>query len=467
MKTIFQNLFLFLILTGSISYTWAGVYSDTGHGNPNTGVMRDAKAPRGSCRQCHIEDSKGIKYPKGLWQENDNGLCYTCHFNDDITGVYPGQRIYETSGHKIDPRFVWPGPFPAARREIGFEGKCLNCHDPHGKKDRNGLIPSLLITREENLCLACHDGYPSSKDIARELQKPFTHSVFRSSEKHSSDEGDNPDKYSYITGNLHVECSDCHNAHSAFGDSGIKIAPQASNRNSRVSRIRVINGSAGSRPTYQYIVANDTSLPVLEYEICFKCHSSWTQQRPGEPDLSRLFNTNNASYHPVEGQGKNPGIDPNSFAVGINSFSTIYCIDCHGSDDSDIRGPHGSQFPNILKKAYEAQSSPRITSSDELCFICHNFDTYASDLASDVVKGYSRWNETSTIPGSAEGHTFHVGRQNYPCYACHDSHGSPQFGALIITGRTPGIFSFNMSSRGGSCTATCHAPKSYVVNYSR
>ena len=467
MNIIFRIIFLFLILAGSMSYARAGVYSDTGHGNPLTGVLRDTNAPRGSCRQCHIEDSKSITYPKGLWQENDNGLCYACHFNEDITGVYPGQRIYEISGHKLDPRFVWPGPSPAARSEIGFEGKCLNCHDPHGEKDSNGLIPGMLITREENLCLACHDGGQSSKDIARELQKPYKHSVFRSSGKHSADENGNPDRYSYMNGNLHVECNDCHNSHSAFGDAGIKIAPQASNRNSRVSRIRVINGAAGSRPTYQSISPNDTSLPVLEYEICYKCHSSWTQQRPGEPDLARLFNTNNASYHPVEGVGKNFGINPNSFAVGMNSLSTIYCSDCHGSDDSDIRGPHGSQFPNLLRKDYESQSSPRITTSDELCFICHNFDAYANNSASDVVKAYSRWNEASIISGSAKGHTFHVGQQNYPCYACHDSHGSPQVGALIITGRNPGIFSFNMSSIGGSCTATCHGPRSYTVNYSR
>jgi hypothetical protein len=312
-----------------------------------------------------------------------------------------------------------------------------------------------MIAREETLCLACHDGEPSTKDIAREIRKPYSHRNVSS--RHTADEGGDPDRYSYLGGNRHVECSDCHNAHVATGDPFPPTAPEASLRNSRVGRVRVMNGGPGFIPRYEYVVASDSSLKTLEYEICYKCHSSWTQQPPGQQDIASLLNPNNVSFHPVEEQGKNLGINPDSFVGGMNVFNTIYCSDCHGSDDSDLRGPHGSRFPNILKGPYETRSSGSPSSRDDLCFICHSFDTYADPAAAAFQQEASRFNK----------HVFHVGQQNISCYSCHESHGSPRFGALIVTGRFPGINSFNMTTGGGSCLPTCHDSKSYVVNYPR
>jgi predicted CXXCH cytochrome family protein len=439
-----------------------GVYNNTKHGNPLTGVTRDAAIPRGSCKQCHSEGSGAIKYPKSLWRENDNELCYTCHRNETLLGIYPGQRIYDTSTHGTEPRFVWPGPFPSARKDIDAAGKCQNCHNPHGSKDRIGIIPNLLIAREETLCLGCHDGAPAG-DILREARKPYSHLIRQGAGKHSSDEDGNPARYSYAGGNRHAECSDCHNAHAIQHNVSFQTAPAASGKNSRVSRIQVINSSPESIPGYQYISSNDTGAPLNEYEICYKCHSSWTQQPPGQPDMARLFNTNNASFHPVEGQGKNQGIDPNSFTGSVNVSSSIYCSDCHGSNDSNLRGSHGSQFPNILRRPYEAQSNPRVTARDELCFICHNYDTYVNAASASLFQQASRFN----APASINGHVFHVGQKNIPCYTCHDSHGSARFGALIVIRRNPGLLSFSMSSNGGSCLSTCHEQKTYTINYPR
>jgi predicted CXXCH cytochrome family protein len=441
----------------------AGVYAETGHGNPAAGVLRDPSLPRGGCGQCHVEGDAPVRYAKELFRENDNELCFACHTNENITGVYPGRLVYETSNHRTDARTVWPGPIPPARREAGAGGKCLNCHGPHGKQDASGLVPSQLLAREEGVCLACHDGDPSARDIAREIRKPYSHPAVQTTGKHRTDEGGDPSRFSYVGGNRHAECADCHNAHASFGDPVPPAAPAASARNARTSRIRVVNGAAGTIPLYEYRPANDTSTPVLEYEICFKCHSSWTNQPPGEQDLALLFNTNNASYHPVEAQGKSPGIPAGAFAGGKNGFSVIHCGDCHGSDDSTLKGPHGSQFPNILRKAYESRSISRITTREELCFLCHNFDTYANPVVVPGQPDLSRFNP----PAYANGHTSHVGQRNVPCYACHDSHGSPQFPALISTGRTPGILSFIASGTGGTCTPTCHGTQTYVLNYPR
>ena len=450
--------FALLILAGPAGQVWAGVFGETKHGDRITGVMREAAFPNGSCRQCHVDGWPG--YAKGLWRENDNELCFTCHMAENFSGLYPGREFYQVSTHSTDPRFVWPGPFPAARLELDMAGKCINCHDPHGRRDRAGVIPSMLIARQEILCLSCHDGYPSVRDIAQEIRKPYSHRTTFGT--HNSDEGGNPDQYSYTGGNRHVTCSDCHNGHAVFGDPVPPTAPEASRRNSRVSRIRVMNSGPGTIPRYEYLPPSDFSTPVLEYEICYKCHSSWTRQPPGQQDIALLLNTTHASFHPVQGQGKN-FIDPNSFVGGMDSFSTIYCSDCHGSDASRTRGPHGSQFPHILKRPYESQSNTRSSTRDDLCFICHSFDTYADPFSAPAQQEASRFNP----PESANGHVFHVGQQNFPCFACHQSHGSPQFGALMVIGRNPGLRSFNMTLNGGTCLPTCHDSRSYTVNYPR
>lgn len=453
--------FLAIIIAAATSPAWGGVFGETRHGDPASGVGRIPALPKGSCGQCHLDGKAAAKYPKGLWRENDNELCYACHRSVNFSGIYPGLEVYETSRHRTDPMFAWPGPYPPARREPGAAGKCLNCHNPHGRKDRAGLIPSMMVAREEELCLACHDGSPSTRDIAREIRKPYSHPSFFNSGKHRANEGGDPAAYSYVGGNRHAECSDCHNPHAASGDPLPPFAPAASNRNARVGRVRVVNGAPGTMPLYDYRTAFDTSSPVLEYEICFKCHSSWTQQPPGQQDLARLFNTNNASYHPVEGQGKNLFIRPEAFTGGRNAAGTIHCIDCHGSEDSNLRGPHGSQFPNILRRFYEARSTSRSVARDELCFICHNFDTYASQTG--LFQNASRFN----APAAPNGHAFHVGQQNIPCFACHDSHGSPLYPALIVTGRNPGIVNFSANVAGGSCMPTCHGSRTYLSNYPR
>jgi predicted CXXCH cytochrome family protein len=404
-----------------------------------------------------------MKFAHGLWRANDNELCYSCHREENPSGIFPGQRVYQASTHEIDPRFIWPGPIPPPRQGLDESGKCLNCHAPHGKQDRDGLIPSLLLAREETLCLSCHDGDPAVRNIAADLRKPFSHVVMQYSGRHGADENGDPDRYSYVGNNRHVECSDCHNGHALRGDGAPPLAPVASNRNARVGRLRVINSGPGTVPTYEYLPAADTGSPTREYEICFKCHSSWTQQPPGQPDMARLFNPNNASYHPVEDQGRNLTIDPNAFVGGLNAFSTIFCSDCHGSEDLELRGPHGSQHADILRRPYEANSGPRPVTREELCFLCHNFDTYADPLGASFAQQASRFNP----PASPQGHAFHVGEQLVPCNACHDAHGSPQFGALIVTDRMPGLLQFNMGLNGGNCTSTCHASRNYSVNYPR
>ena len=100
--------------------------------------------------------------------------------------------------------------------------------------------------------------------------------------------------------------------------------------------------------------------------------------------------------------------------------------------------------------------------SDELCFACHNFDTYTNDNASDTVQGYSRWNR----PEEGKGHAWHQTEQSVTCYSCHDVHGSTGNPYLLVFGRNPGLNNWIVEGPGERrCFPTCHGDQNYRVNY--
>jgi hypothetical protein len=361
---------------------------------------------------------------------------------------------------------IWPGPVPPARMEAGADRKCVNCHDPHGLSDMLGPIPFLALGREEVLCNTCHDGNPATANVQVDMQKPFRHPVQDKTGIHTGPEESFPADFAASPINKrHSECQDCHNPHVAYRDPlGVPPGSALSKRNLGVSRVRVTNGGPGALPAYTFSAGVDTlSTPLAEYQLCFKCHSSWTTQPFGQTNLAVVLNPANPSYHPVEEQGKDLGIASASFTTGWSASSTTRCGDCHGSDTGMAAGPHGSIFPAILKASYTASSAPRGMNPTEICFTCHVYEVYADNSAPSTTLGASRWNQAA----ADSGHAFHVGDRQVPCYACHVTHGSTTQPHLIATGRVPGIVSYTETPTGGSCTPTCHGIETYTINYAR
>jgi hypothetical protein len=240
-------------------------------------------------------------------------------------------------------------------------------------------------------------------------------------------------------------------------------APELSKNSLGVSRVRVANGAAGAVPSFFFTAGADpVTTPVAEYQLCFKCHSSWTTQPSGQTDLARVLNPANPSYHPVEAAGRNLGIDLRAFTTGWSPGSLTRCSDCDGSDSDLARGPHGSIYRYLLRRPYTASPAPRATQSDELCFLCHAYDTYANRDAAQSQQAASRFNAPA-----GKGHAFHVGEESVPCYACHETHGSATYTHLMARGRTPGLIAYVESPTGGMCTPTCHGSETYSVNYAR
>lgn len=455
------------LLVASAAVAAPNGYRQTKHGDPVNGAQRLAEEGRGECSQCHDEHASrdgvatGGPFPYLLFAADDNALCATCHNISGSLSIYQGSVPYGNSSHGLSGSMTWPGPTPPGRSSSDA-GKCVNCHDPHGASDASGPIPAMTFAREEALCFGCHAGSPASTDVRSQFQKTSRHPIAVSGKHDEAEAGDPSRVAAAPVNNRHAECDDCHNGHVAQRDLSPPFPPSASNRLLGVSRIRVVNGPAGTKPTYAYSGPGDSVSPN-EYELCFKCHSSWTTQPAGQSDQALLFNPQNRSFHPIEASGKNLTIPPGAFAGGWDATRLVYCTDCHSSDDATVRGPHGSSYEHLVKKSYPAIAGAQASTSTDLCFDCHAYDVYANALAPDTTQANSRFNR----PQTSEGHAFHVGRQGITCYTCHVSHGSVLQPALIATGRVPGIISYLPTTAGGACTVTCHGAESYTVNYAR
>ncbi|RMF87858.1 MAG: hypothetical protein D6736_11925 [Nitrospinota bacterium] len=441
-----------LALFPALLLAYGGVYTLTKHGDPLSGVQRDVSLPRGDCNQCHLPHSG---YPFFPFADHTNALCYSCHNGAGALQIYQGQAVYDLSTHATSASMVWPSPPPA--RQAGDWGECVNCHNPHGYKDGTGLVPHMVWRREENLCKECHDGSPAS-DVYTEIGKVSSHPVTTYSGRHAADEGGDSSKFG--TANRHAECVDCHNPHWAKTDS--PSPPDASSRLKGVSRIVV-----GLGRTLTYTGPADTTA-VKEYEICYKCHSSWTTLPAGTTDKAAEFDPANGSFHPVEAVGKNTDIDSRTLVAPLTATSQVYCTDCHTSDNTGVRGPHGSIYAPILKKAYFTGDNSSPPSTD-VCFDCHVSTQYLTDTRASN-STYTHFRD-GTSSGSKNFHYVHTVKDaQTSCKTCHyNIHGTTSAHLIVfntaVVSSSGGQIRYEHRSDGGACTLKCHGkdhnPKSY------
>jgi cytochrome c553 len=242
----------------------------------------------------------------------------------------------------------------------------------------------------------------------------------------------------------HVECTDCHNPHS--------VSTTSSSGPPLVSG-SIANVSGVSRE------GRSVSQIRRESELCYKCHGDNQQPSSAIRRLDNLFNTylefslRNASYHPVEGPGKNSKVP--SLISPLTTNSLIFCTSCHNTDAAPTRNlngmgqPHGSSFRPLLERNYVARDrAGESLSNYTLCYKCHNRQSILSDR--------------SGFP-----HKEHLNNRA-PCAVCHDPHGSRDNTHLInfmtkfqnrdvVTSSSSGKLSFeDLGVEHGRCYLTCH-----------
>ena len=351
------------------------------------------RASEMQCTSCH--DAHDNTNPKFLVTTNEgSALCFSCH----------DRNVWSGSSH-INSTKTWNGtgvnPWFHSSYTTVANNACENCHAPHTAGSPKEI---LNYQNEEDNCLNCHNGNVASKNIQTQFTKTYKHNVYGYTDVHYTSEP-------ALVNNKHVECVDCHNAHTS--NASTAIAPNVSGSTSGVKGIDA-NGSAVTLAQYQY-------------QICFRCHSDniptvmprYTNRYRGVGNNRLDFATTNVSYHPVEAAGKNMSMT--SLVPPLSVSSKIYCTDCHASDGAGSpAGPHGSSNIAILKYAYDTSRFPMMgtgwNATDlnarwPLCFQCHNLSTV-----------------TTIHTNISGGHYFkYIG-----CNTCHDPHGYD--GSLGVNG---------------------------------
>ncbi|MDD2922373.1 MAG: cytochrome c3 family protein, partial [Anaerolineales bacterium] len=372
--------------------------------------------------------------------------------------------------------------------------ECATCHRSHTAKSSS----LRKLTGEEQVCFACHTSggtgtnvQPAFTSKTNTVTRFFSHGVSSSVNIHNVSEKAGGD---FGVPKRHVECEDCHAPHStartALG--GTISAPAAQQE---------VYDSTGVDPQWTVLGA-PTSFKWMttaerEYQICFKCHSSYAASLPtyipdgwngdtkayeanGLPkltstlatqkrdsrDMAQEFNSYQVSFHPVAALGRNRNMPAGSFVAGWSQDSILYCGDCHdnASAPTNGNGPHGSPRLHILagsseyitkvdpSKSCAPGGCPSIHTPGELCFKCHQYGTYATNINPPTTTRFKK--------GVENLHVFH---SFAACYTCHDSHGSEQdrlinFDVSVVSvgGNSQSAWNYDPATNVGSCSISCH-----------
>ena len=308
------------------------------------------------------------------------------------------------------------GPYPMTT------GACAVCHRLHAAPG-----PSLLIKggSQSTVCFQCHDGTGANTNVQAKYTDPLVPANNPAAGAYYSHDALAPatntisslNEFGGVM-NRTSQCSNCHNPHEAStSDStemkdpttGAAIGWTAPGQLAGDSGVSVVNGAAGSTPTYTFL-DGVTSPVTLEYQLCFKCHSGFTKLLPPNPaapstdalDKGEEFNPANASFHPIEAAGTNQSTKMNDSLAGsgttgsspyklwnFTTTSTIRCLNCHASGTTpDATDPttapaaggdlsdHTSSNRGILLRPYQDRmlkpaGEPYSAGNFALCYVCH------------------------------------------------------------------------------------------------
>ncbi|HHQ48876.1 MAG TPA: hypothetical protein ENK19_08355, partial [Acidobacteria bacterium] len=423
------------------------------------------------------------------------GMCVSCHKNAVASGRPSiDKAAYAASAHDFTSNSHGTWTYTLHDGST-FARNCTKCHAdrgdgrPDASSNPFGAVhfsdyPKLLSgsinpggTAADFVCYNCHGNGTtgadlSGKDLATVIAKASAHPVEADSVHDTvAEEGATYNDGTFSGTNRHVNCLDCHATHRA--QTGLHT-PATAGLAGALTGASGIGVVATTLPAEWTVFASGdfTTNPVpatAEYQICFKCHSSFaygTSPPTGQTDQGLEFNVNNDSYHWVmtdqtadqvpDWTTANPTPRTNAtnrymtFTSGSpwTKASPMVCSDCHGNDDpAGVQGPHGSANDPVLKKPWDASSG--INTPNGLCFDCHDFDTYAGQSSSTGQSGFSEWR----YGGYQNLHGIHSAEfpTTWTCSWCHAAvpHGWKRK-ALIVLSSDPAPY--NAGSKLNSWT---------------
>ena len=222
---------------------------------------------------------------------------------------------------------------------------------------------------------------------------------------------------------------------------------------------------------------------VNQYENCLRCHGTSTgKQRliiygyaprrdvsaPDPLNVIPEFASTATSSHPVTHDRTSPLPQPSLLLNMLNQNGTassrssapgasIFCTDCHNSDDNrefggaGANGPHGSVNSHILERNYQFSqaASPggmvtnlfpnpdlTVTGPYAMCAKCHDLTQIVSN-------------------SSFAQHSLHISQYGFSCSVCHTAHGMGA-SSPTITGERLVNFDVNVVAQNGAAPISYH-----------
>jgi predicted CXXCH cytochrome family protein len=401
---------------------------------------------------------------------------------------------------------------------------CATCHATH-----TGKAPMLIQepAPQAGQCFRCHDGTGAEADVEAQFDDPavppndpatgswYAHPATELA-NHTTDR---EDEFGGAT-ERHAQCADCHQPHLADASPAVQTTAgwTASGALKGASGVSVVNGPAGSAPAYTW---NPTS--TLEYQLCFKCHSGWTElpaRDPAHPSrwaLDKAIETNpaNLSYHPIQAPGKNQTAAMAASLAGTSPYklwnlettSMVRCVSCHGDpakatpadppDPGERLTSHAGPNRGLLMARYRTgeivggdltgalkPSGQDYRAEDfSLCYQCHAEEPFVDVTADPVATsdfsfhGYHTAALASEGTGGQDIEVAGDGQGNAICAECHyRTHGTTD----AVSGQVPterlvnfspnvtgfrGVISWTGTAAGGSCTLVCHGRNHNNLGY--
>ncbi|MBI5650512.1 MAG: hypothetical protein HZC40_08735 [Chloroflexi bacterium] len=370
--------------------------------------------------------------------------------------------------------------------------QCASCHRQHTGKNRNLLA---FGSAQSNGCFACHNGTGASTNIQAQYADPnvpannATTSSFYSHPATTATNHTNAtnDEFRGVL-NRHSECGDCHNPHS--GDASLAASTASGFTNS--GALKNITG-VDTNNAWKTLIA-------FEYELCYKCHSAYTNlltyTKPAYKmfDKAAEFNPGNASFHPIEAAGKNNTAAMSASLAGTSPYklwnftvgAVVRCENCHG--DYRLANPasppaanarlasHTSRFANILMNNYRDRvlksAGENYAAADfALCFQCHAEAPFTSGGGSSTATNFRLHSRHTTNIGGKSAATDidtpGAGPGRAICAECHyrvhgqgaNASGNPGGTRLVnfapnVTASSGGQLRWDPATR--TCYMTCH-----------
>jgi nitrate/TMAO reductase-like tetraheme cytochrome c subunit len=239
--------------------------------------------------------------------------------------------------------------------------------------------------------------------------------------------------------NRHATCVDCHNPHASNQTLIFTAPPLLRPSQAGVSGISATDGVTILTPA------------VNQYENCLRCHgTSIGKQRqivygyaparevsaPDPLNIIPQFASTATSSHPVTHARTSPLPQPSlllnmlnlngtASARSLAAGTSIFCTDCHNSDDNrefggpGPNGPHGSVNSHILERNYQFSQAAEpggvvtnlfpnpdlsVAGPYSMCAKCHNLTQILSNTSFPY-------------------HSLHISQYGFTCSICHTAHG--------------------------------------------